>query len=99
MRIVLRILLVLVILLVLAVGGGYSYLRFAYPKAGPVADLKIENLKDSALIARGSYLANHLANCVACHTPRKLDKFSLPYYEDSLGGGGMRFDEALGLPG
>lgn len=97
MKKVLKVLGVLLLLLILGAAGGFFYIKKSYPKAGPVVEVKINS--DSATIARGAYLANHVANCVACHSPRRLDVFGIPPIEDSIGKGGLRFDHNLGFPG
>ena len=92
-----RVLLIIAGLLLVLVVAFYTYFMMAFPQPGPVIHVNIP--KDSASIARGKYLALHVAGCVDCHTPRKLDMFDIPYYEDSLGKGGLKFDHDLGFPG
>jgi mono/diheme cytochrome c family protein len=61
-----------------------------------------ENATEDSLkqvVARGEYLANHVAGCMDCHSQRDFTKFSGPVVPGSEGGGGFVFDEKLGLPG
>ena|ERR1017187_2995287 len=83
---------------VLAVAGGATYLKTAFPKEGPVLDVSI-NHHDSTLLARGKYLANAICGCVDCHSPRYFEYFGLPYKTDSIGRGGLQFTHELGFPG
>ncbi len=88
----------LVIILVIFIGVGVIYLKTAYPKDGPVLDVKI-NKNDTAQLARGKYLANALCGCIDCHSPRNFQYFGLPLKEDSMGAGGLPFTHDLGFPG
>lgn len=57
--------------------------------------------KDSVkkTLERGEYLVNHVAGCVDCHSKRDFTKFSGPPAPGTEGGGGLLFDEKLGMPG
>src|SRR5690349_20501445 len=57
--------------------------------------------KDSIdkVIARGEYLAHHVAGCIDCHSNRDLTKFSAPVVPGTEGGGGFAFIPAYGIPG
>lgn len=50
-------------------------------------------------IARGEYLANHVAVCIDCHSRRDITKFAMPVIPGTEGGGGHRFGKAEGIPG
>lgn len=50
-------------------------------------------------IARGEYLANHVAVCIDCHSKRDITKFSLPVVPGTEGSGGITFGKAEGIPG
>ena len=39
------------------------------------------------VIARGSYLANHVAGCIECHSGHDFTKFSSPVVAGTEGGG------------
>jgi mono/diheme cytochrome c family protein len=95
---VLRVLGVLVILIILVAAGGYIYMKKAFPKAGPVVSIP-KIVADSATLARGNYLANHVADCNGCHSARNLSYFGFPEYEDSLGKGGLHFSHDFEFPG
>jgi mono/diheme cytochrome c family protein len=62
------------------------------------------NGKDDSLkkvIARGDYLANHVAACIHCHSKRDFSKFSGPVVPGSEGGGGSVFNHEIldAIPG
>ena len=48
---------------------------------------------------RGSYLANHVAGCMDCHSKRDFSKYSGPVIPGTEGGGGFAFVPGFGLPG
>lgn len=85
------------IVVVLAISGLLSYVKFALPDVGPAEDLKIDYTQ--ARIERGRYLANTVTVCVDCHSKRDWSKFSGPITEGTLGMGGDRFDQTIGVPG
>ena len=92
-----KILLGLVIVVVLAIVGGYSYMMLAFPAVSDPADLTVEITE--ARLVRGKYLAEHVALCVDCHSQRDFTKFAGPIIPGTLGRGGERFGEEMGLPG
>ncbi|WP_208458802.1 c-type cytochrome [Kaistella flava (ex Peng et al. 2021)] len=50
-------------------------------------------------IARGQYLANHVTNCMDCHSKRDWTRFAGASTEGTLGIGGDLFDKNFGFPG
>ncbi len=60
-----------------------------------------DNKRDSLqkVVARGEYLARHVAGCIDCHSVRDFTKYSGPVMPGTEGGGGFAFDQKLGLPG
>ena len=84
----------LTMFLILLLGIGYIY--FLFPGV-PVPNLKVEPTAER--IARGKYLANHVAVCVDCHSTRDWSKFSGPLMPGTEGKGGEKFGHAMGLPG
>lgn len=98
MRILVKLLLALVALAVLAAGGGYLYLTTAYP-AVPAPEAVTLPTSSEAL-ARGRYLAHHVALCIDCHAERDFSRFAGPIKPGTLGRGGERFSrETDGVPG
>jgi mono/diheme cytochrome c family protein len=97
MKLFRRILLGLVVLVVVAVSGGYAYLMLAFPAVGEAPDITVEITDER--IERGRYLADHVAMCIDCHSERDWGKFAGPVVEGSYGGGGELFGEEMGLPG
>jgi len=65
-------------------------------------NIKVENINieaNSARIARGNYLANHVTVCMDCHSTRDWKRFSGPLMQGALGAGGEIFDRKYGFPG
>jgi len=89
--------LVVLALLIVAIGALLSYVKLALPNVGEAEDLKIEYTQER--IDRGRYLANSVSVCMDCHSTRDWSKFSGPLKEGTLGKGGERFDQDMGLPG
>jgi mono/diheme cytochrome c family protein len=97
MKKVLRVLLIIVGIIVLLVAGGITYLKVALPDVGPAPELTIQ--ADSAQIARGQYLANHVAVCIDCHSERNWSISSGPVVPGTEGKGGEAFTREMGFPG
>ena len=89
-------LLALVLLALLPIVG-LIYLSLAFPKVGPASARTVQASPE--LIARGEYLAEHVAVCVDCHSVRDWKKLSGPVEPGTYGQGGEFFPEELGLPG
>ena len=68
-------------------------------KSEPQANSKEDSVKK--VIARGEYLANHVAPCLDCHSKRDFTKFSGPIVPGTEGMGGEEFSDKLlpGVPG
>lgn len=86
-----------VVVVLLAVSALLLYVRMALPDVGNAEDLTFEYTEER--IARGEYLANSVTVCMDCHSKRDWGKFSAPLTEGTLGMGGDRFDQSMGLPG
>jgi mono/diheme cytochrome c family protein len=79
------------------VGGLVGFLTLAFPKVSPAATLDLPT--DSASIERGRYLAQSVAVCVDCHTPRDWSVWGGPTDTTRLGTGGEKFGKEMGFPG
>ncbi|MDX9758840.1 MAG: cytochrome c [Bacteroidota bacterium] len=97
MKIVRKIALALAVLLVAVLGGGYLYLHAAYPNVGEAPDIRVE--ATPARLARGEYLATHVAGCIDCHSTRDYTRFAAPMVPGTAGKGGEKFGEEMGFPG
>lgn len=97
MRLILKIVGVLAVCLVVIAAGGYSYLLLAYPKVGEAPALKAEATPEH--LARGKYLADHVAVCTDCHSQRDWSRYAGPIKPDTYGAGGEVWDETVGFPG
>jgi mono/diheme cytochrome c family protein len=87
----------LAIILVLAVIAAFLYVTLALPNVGPPENIKVDLTPQR--IARGEYLANHVALCVDCHSKRDWSKFAGPTEMTGVGGGGEIFNGKFGFPG
>jgi len=77
--------------------GGYGYLLLAYPRVGPAPDVRAEATPER--IARGKYLADHVAVCTDCHSQRDWTRYAGPLKPETYGAGGEIWDESVGFPG
>lgn len=73
------------------------YVSATFPKIDPAPELSVDSTPE--LVARGEYLANHVAVCMDCHSTRDWSRFSAPPVEGTLGMGGDVFDQKMGMPG
>jgi mono/diheme cytochrome c family protein len=96
-KLFLKVVAAVVLLVLLGAGGGLAYLNVAYPKVGPPPSIQVEATPDK--VARGRYLANHVAVCIDCHSDRDWTLFSGPIIPGTEGRGGFRFDRNFGFPG
>lgn len=92
-----KILGVIVLLIIVMVAGLLTYVKVALPNVGPAEEIKIDYTQER--IQRGEYLANNISVCMDCHSTRDWSKFSGPLKEGTLGKGGDRFDQSIGMPG
>ncbi len=87
----------IVAILIAGFGATVIYIKFALPNIDDAPVLKVELSPDR--IARGEYLANHVAVCIDCHSTRDWSRFSGPPTEGTFGKGGDVFDQKFGFPG
>lgn len=92
-----KILLSVVAVVVVLVVAGLIYFNSTFPKVSPAPDIKVESTPER--IARGEYIANHVAVCIDCHSERDWTKFAGPIKPGTTGSGGEVFDENIGFPG
>lgn len=97
MKLLFKILGSLIALVIIAIIGLLVYVKAALPDVAEAEDLQIEYTAER--IKRGEYLANGLCACMDCHSTRDWTKFSGPLVPGTLGKGGERFDQSMGLPG
>ncbi len=93
----LKIMGIILLLLIILLAGGLAYFNLTYPKINPAPDIKVTATPEK--IARGEYLAKHVAMCLDCHSTRDWKKYAGPIKEGTEGKGGDKFDEAIGFPG
>jgi mono/diheme cytochrome c family protein len=94
LRRITRLVLYLLAVIVLAVGGGLSYLFLALPRIAPATVLQVPRTPER--IARGQYLSRHVAGCSDCHGERDWTKYSAPQMREREGHGGMAFRIGVG---
>ncbi|NGP88840.1 c-type cytochrome [Fodinibius halophilus] len=87
----------IIIVLVITILGGLSYLYIAFPAVKPAPDISVKGTP--AQIERGKYLAEHVTVCIDCHSNRDWSKFSGPIKSGTYGRGGDIFNEKMGMPG
>lgn len=97
MKKILKYLFYVLVGLVVIVAGLLTYVKVALPNVGPAENLTVERTPER--IARGKYLANNIMVCMDCHSTRDWSKFSGPLTPGTLGRGGEKFDQAVGMPG
>ena len=86
-----------ILVVIVAIAGLLIYVKTALPDVGDAPALTLDYTPER--IERGRYLANHVSVCMDCHSTRDLTKFSLPLVPGTLGMGGDRFDQKVGMPG
>jgi len=87
----------LLLIVVVAIAALLTFVKTALPNVGDAEELTIEYTPQR--IERGRYLANSVTVCMDCHSTRDWSKFSAPLTEGTLGKGGERFDQSVGMPG
>lgn len=85
------------LILAVIVVGIVAYINTSFPKVDPPTELKVESTPE--LVARGEYLAINVSSCMDCHSTRDFSYFSGPLKPGTLGIGGERFDQSVGIPG
>ncbi|HCT24427.1 MAG TPA: cytochrome C, partial [Chitinophagaceae bacterium] len=86
----------LVLGIIVLLAAALTYVKLALPNVGDAPQLTVQATPEK--IARGEYLANHVTVCMDCHSKRDWTKFSGPVTPGTLGMGGDRFDESVGMP-
>ncbi len=91
-----KVLLAIIVFIIAGLFSTWLYLAFYLPRANPATDIVIEATPER--IARGQYIAHHVAVCMDCHSTRDWSKFAGPL-NGGLGAGGERFGKEMGFPG
>ncbi len=81
----------------IAVGAGVAWIVLSKPAMRPPSSEKVEATPER--LARGRYLAVHVADCLGCHSDFHYDRFAIPVKAGTEGQGGFPFDAKLGVPG
>ena len=80
-----KILGIILILLLLCVAGGVTFLYVKFPKMEPPAQITAQATPQR--IQRGDYLFHHVTLCVACHSVRNEELYSVPMIAGTDGQG------------
>ncbi|MBI1768365.1 MAG: cytochrome C [Bacteroidetes bacterium] len=97
MKKIFKILGIILTVIVVGIGALLTYVKAALPNVGKAEEITLEYTPQR--IERGKYLANAVCACMDCHSKRDWSKFSGPLENGTLGQGGERFDQSVGLPG
>lgn len=89
--------LLIVVGIVIVIGFAIAYVTLILPNIEADQTVKIEPTPER--VARGKYLANHVAVCMDCHSTRKWDLFAGPMAAEGIGSGGEQFNRDMGFPG
>ena len=92
-----KIILTIIAFLALITCGGTLYFYATFPKVESAPKISVQRTPQQ--VARGKYLAKHVSVCIDCHSTRDWSKFSGPVTPGTIGKGGERFDQKMGLPG
>ena len=87
----------LLALVVIGIGGLYVYYFVILPRDIAPPDLNVEITP--ARVERGEYLATAVFGCMYCHSERDWSLFGGPPVPGTLGKGGERFDQSVGVSG
>ncbi|MGH9719181.1 MAG: c-type cytochrome [Bryobacteraceae bacterium] len=91
-----KILIAVLVLVVVALGGGFSYLHLRQPAMAPPRAGSVPMTPER--IARGKLLFERIADCDGCHSERDFTRFGLPVVPTGRGRG-WEFPPEMGLPG
>ena len=97
MKKIVKVIAVIVLLIIIALGGLVTYVKAMLPNVGPAPDLKVTATPER--VERGKYLANNVLACMDCHSQRDWNFFGGPIKEGTFGAGGETFGKEMGFPG
>lgn len=97
MKKVLKITGIVLTVLVLAVAGVVSYVKFALPDVGPPPELTVERTPER--VKHGEYLTRSVLVCLHCHSGTDANLFTAPVALGKEGSGGEVFPPEEGFPG
>jgi hypothetical protein len=78
-------------------GAGIAVLAAKKPALRPASPEKVE--ATPARLARGTYLVEHVCDCLTCHSDLRVDRFNVPPKPYTLGQGGLPFGKEFAVPG
>ena len=84
-KILFKIIGIILILLLLCVAGGVTFLYVKFPKMEPPAQITAQATPER--IQRGDYLFHHVTLCGACHSARNEELYSVPMVAGTEGQG------------
>ncbi len=83
--------------LAVLVGIAVAALALRRPAQRPASAERIE--RTPARLARGTYLVEHVCNCLTCHSDLQADRFGVPRKPGTAGQGGLPFGKDFAVPG
>lgn len=92
-----KVALALVAAVVVVPAGLAASIRLRPPRTSALWTERIEATPER--LARGRYLAEHVAVCADCHSERDWTSFAGPIIQGTHGAGGSRFGHEIGFPG
>ena len=92
-----KILIIILASTILIIAAAAAFVKFGMPQIKPPQNLHVDITPER--IKRGEYLANHVSECVGCHSTRDWSKYSGPIVQGTLGKGGEYFGPEMGFPG
>ena len=92
-----KVILIILAIIVVAITTLLLYIRYALPSIDGPSEIKVEITAEN--IARGEYLANHVAVCMDCHSERDYNRYAAPMLTVTFGAGGEVFNQKMGFPG
>lgn len=92
-----KILLMILLVLVLFLGGGYAYLALRQPAQQPASNIQVSMAPDR--IARGQYIFQQLADCDGCHSEHDYSRVAAPVVPSGRGRGNVMSAMVTGMPG
>jgi hypothetical protein len=92
-----KISLIIIAALLLVIAGLVGFAEYRISSMAAAPDINIE--RTPARLIRGEYLANNVMACLDCHSTRDWNLYAGPVKPGTLGAGGEKFGEEIGLPG
>src|SRR5512141_871463 len=97
MKKLIRVVLILALGVVVVAGVAVAALALRRPAQQPPSAERIERTPER--LARGTYLVEHVADCLTCHSEFRADRYGMPIKPGTAGQGGLPFGKEFAVPG